>query len=226
MSFRPLEEEYLAVMSAPKRPAAESSITSQDTNSPRSSIKMPSLPFEGPAAVSETPLESVDDLYTGQADVLAEEPQSRKRKAVEGEIQLEELESIMSEDMDFLNDSPPNSPSHREKPKVQGSANQKLSSNSVESSIKKQRLHQEQTERTSQKPDLGLNKERSQQNLREQSVQCAASIKTEQVDLTVNSTPTQNSSKPPKTSASCATNDKKDFEDDDASFIEVKSVLL
>lgn len=221
---RPLEEESSAVMSAPKRPAAQSSITSQDTNSPRSSIKMPSLPLEGPAAVSETPLESVDDLYTGQADTLAEEPQSRKRKAVEGEIQLEELESIMSEDMDYLDDAPPSSHGHREKLAVHGSANQKLGSNS-ESSIKKQRLHQEQTERNSQKPDLGLNKERSQQNLREQSVQCVASMKKEEVDLTNNSTPTHNSSKPPTTSAARATNEKKAFEDDDASFIEDVELL-
>ncbi|KAM4735204.1 LOW QUALITY PROTEIN: nibrin [Anableps anableps] len=218
---RPLEEESSDVMSAPKRPAPESSISLQDTNSSRVSKKIPSLPLEGPSAVSETPFESVDDLYAGRAEGLAEEPRSRKRKEMEEEIRMEELESIMSEDMDYLDDKSPSSHGQKEKLMVHGLAKQKRGSHTVESSTKKQRVHQEQTERASQRPDLGLDKERSQQNLREQSERHVVSIKTEWVHLTDSITSTHNSNKP---SGASATKEKEAFEDE-ASFIEDVELL-
>ncbi|MED6263248.1 hypothetical protein CHARACLAT_002553 [Characodon lateralis] len=194
---RPLEDESSAVMSAPKRPAPEPSITSsQDTHSPRVSKKMPSLSPEGHPAVSESPLDSGDDLYAGRAEVLAEEPGSRKRKGMEEEIKLEELESIMSEDMDYLDDELPSSYSQKQPLMLHGLAKQKQGSH-TESSSKKQRVHQERAEITRQRPDLGLEKERSEQNHREQSERSAAS----------------------------ATKEKKTFEDDEASFIEDAELL-
>ncbi|MEQ2170625.1 hypothetical protein GOODEAATRI_002238, partial [Goodea atripinnis] len=219
------EDESSAVMSAPKRPAPEPSITSsQDTHSPRVSKKMPSLSPVGPPAVSETPLDSGDDLYAGRAEVLAEEPGSRKRKGMEEEIKLEELESIMSEDMDYLDDELPSSYGQKQPLMLHGLAKQKQGSH-TESSSKKQRVHQEQAEITRQRPDLGLEKERSEQNHREQSEWHVVSIKTEQVDLTVSTTPNHDSSKPPNRSAASATKEKKAFEDDEASFIEVSFTL-
>ncbi|PWA23805.1 hypothetical protein CCH79_00011010, partial [Gambusia affinis] len=218
---RPLEEESSDVMSAPKRPAPESSISSKDTNSLRVSKKMPSLPLEGPSAVSETPLESVSDLFSGRAEHLAEEPRSRKRKEMEEEIKMEELESIMSEDMDYLGDESPSSHGQKEKVMVHhGLAKQKQSSHTVESSTKKQRVHQEQTVGAGQRPGLGLDKERSLQNLREQSDQHDVSNKKDD-----NISPNRDSSRPPKTPAASETTEEKVFEADDASFIEDVELL-
>uniref|UniRef100_A0A096M638 Nibrin n=1 Tax=Poecilia formosa TaxID=48698 RepID=A0A096M638_POEFO len=144
---RPLEEESSDIMSAPKRPAPESSASSKDTNSLGVSKKMPSLPLEGPSAVSETPLESASDLFSGRAERLEEEPRSRKRKEMEEEvIKMEELESIMSEDMDYLGDESPSGHGQKEEVTVRrGLAKQMQSSHTVESSAKKQRVYQEQT---------------------------------------------------------------------------------
>ncbi|XP_032415014.1 nibrin isoform X2 [Xiphophorus hellerii] len=218
---RPLEEESSDVMSAPKRPAPESSISSKDTNSLRVSKKMPSLPLVGPSAVSETPLESVSDLFSGRAEHLTEEPRSRKRKEMEEEIKMEELESIMSEDMDYLDDESPSSHGQKEKVMVHhGLAKQKQSSHTVESSTKKQRVHQEQTVGAGQRPGLGLDKERSQQNLGEQSDRHDVSNKTDN-----NILPNHTSSRPPKRPAASETTEKKVFEDDDASFIEDVELL-
>ncbi|XP_054903415.1 nibrin [Poeciliopsis prolifica] len=218
---RPLEEESSDIMSAPKRPAPESSISLKDTNSLRVSKKMPSLPLEGPSAVYETPLESVSDLFSGRAEHLTEEPRSRKRKEMEEEIKMEELESIMSEDMDYLDDESPSSHGQKEEVMVHyGLAEQKKSSHSVESKTKKQRVHQEQTARKSQRPCLGLDKQHSQQNLGEQSDRHDVSSKTDN-----NISPNHDSSRPPKTPAASESTEKKVSVDDDASFIEDVELL-
>ncbi|XP_014839963.1 PREDICTED: nibrin [Poecilia mexicana] len=219
---RPLEEESSDIMSAPKRPAPESSASSKDTNSLGVSKKMPSLPLEGPSAVSETPLESASDLFSGRAERLEEEPRSRKRKEMEEEvIKMEELESIMSEDMDYLGDESPSGHGQKEEVTVRrGLAKQMQSSHTVESSAKKQRVYQEQTVGAGQRPGLGLDKERSQQNLGEQSDRHVVSNKTDN-----NISPNHDSSRPPKMPAATATEEKKVFEDDDASFIEDVELL-
>ncbi|XP_012721250.2 nibrin [Fundulus heteroclitus] len=214
---RPLEEDSSPVMSAPKRPAPTSAVTSQDTNSPRGCKEM--LTLKGHPAVSETPLESVEDLVAGQARVLSEETRSRKRKETQEEIQLDELESIMSMDMDCLDDELPSGHGQKGQLTVHGLAKQKPASLTVESSAKRQRVHLEQSDRVGRRPDLGLEKERPQQNHREQP------IKTERVHHTDSPTPYHHPSKPPKKSAASAAEERQAFEEDEASFIEDVELL-
>uniref|UniRef100_A0A3Q2QWD4 Nibrin n=1 Tax=Fundulus heteroclitus TaxID=8078 RepID=A0A3Q2QWD4_FUNHE len=214
---RPLEEDSSPVMSAPKRPAPTSAVTSQDTDSTRGCKEM--LTLEGPPAVSETPLESVEDLVAGQARVLSEETRSRKRKETQEEIQLDELESIMSMDMDCLDDELPSGHGQKEQLTAHGLAKKKPASLTVESSAKRQRVHLQQSDRVGRRPDLGLEKKRPQENHREQP------IKTERVHHTDSPTPYHHASKPPKKSAASATEERQAFEEDEASFIEDVELL-
>ncbi|XP_038146118.1 nibrin [Cyprinodon tularosa] len=213
---RPLEEDYSAVVSAPKRPAPESTITSQDTDSPRVSGKKASLPSDGPLAVCETPLESLEDFHAERADALADQRLSRKRKEMEEEIKMEELESLMSEDMDVFCDEPPSRHCQKEQLMVPSLDKHKQSSHTAAASTKKQRL---QSEGATQRPDLHLEKESSKQNHRGESV----SSRTERPRLTENPTPYPDSNKPPSKAPSSPTRSI-DFKDDE-SFIEDVELL-
>nr|XP_057940096.1 nibrin isoform X2 [Doryrhamphus excisus] len=99
---RPLDEELAAVTSQPKRPVLESSInTSSDT---------PSCSIQAPAASSQNPTsrdDGDDDLFVDRSASSSEAAShtSRKRKGMEEEMDVAELEFIMSEDMDEMDES-------------------------------------------------------------------------------------------------------------------------
>ncbi|XP_013886736.1 nibrin [Austrofundulus limnaeus] len=102
---RPLEEDVSGVMSEPKRPAPEPFVTTRGSDSSLSKEK-PLVALRDPPAVSETPLVSAADLFVDRSEAGSEEPQSGKRKQEE-EIEMEELESIMSMDLDGFDDELP-----------------------------------------------------------------------------------------------------------------------
>ncbi|XP_053699506.1 nibrin isoform X1 [Synchiropus splendidus] len=87
---RPLGDDLSPVMSEPKRPVLESS-----SNTHRAGVSSQSEP----GVTSDQPLSSAADPYT--------EPVCRKRKDMEEEIQVEDLESIMSQAFDDFDDEPP-----------------------------------------------------------------------------------------------------------------------
>ncbi|XP_057691037.1 nibrin [Corythoichthys intestinalis] len=106
---RPLEDVFSAVMSEAKRPVHESD-TIQAAVIPVASEDSPSCSDKAP---SQLLVDSENDLFFGQA---SSSNVSRKRKDVEKEIDLDELESIMSEEMDCM-DEPfsVSKPTHRTK---------------------------------------------------------------------------------------------------------------
>ncbi|XP_068998908.1 nibrin isoform X1 [Embiotoca jacksoni] len=219
---RPLEDELSAVMSEPKRPVREASVTKQAPNIPATSKEISSLSFRGPAAVSQTALGSAADLFMGRSEAISEEQRSRKRKAMEEEIQVEELESIMSEDMDCFDEQL----SSDRKSKVHSSAKQKqdLDAEETSSSSKRQRAGNGVTK---QRPQLGLKEEpSSHKNQSQQSELPVVSIKTEQVHPTQYMPTNHESSKPPEVSFASTSKTITPFEEDDASFIEVKTEVL
>lgn len=211
--LRLLEDDLSAVMSEPKRPVPESFITTQDLNTSSVPKQMPSVPLRGPPAVSETPLDSPADLF--QSEVRPEKPQSRKRKEVEEDIPMEELESIMSMDIDGFDDILSCNPSQQEQLKVHGLAQQ--NQGTAESSSKRQRISQKENGTSRQNPEVDLKKKSNfQQDKREQAEQRKVSVKTEPLQVTENLRNQLESSKP-------GTNtNTKPFEDE-ASFIEVRT---
>lgn len=212
---RPLEDDLSAMMSEPKRAVPESVITTQDLNASSAPKQMPSLTLRSPPAVSETPLDSPADLF--QSEVCPEKPQSRKRKEVEEDIQMEELESIMSIDIDDFDDILPSNQSQQEQLKVHALAKQNHGTG--ESSSKRQRISQRENGTSRQNPEVDLkNKSNFQQDKREQSEQRKVSIKTEPLQVTENLRKVHESSKPG------TSKNTKPFEDA-ASFVEVTGVL-
>lgn len=210
---RPLEGDLSAAMSEPKRAVPESFITTQDLNTSSAPKQMPSL--RSPPAVSETPLDSPADLF--QSEVRPEKPQSRKRKEVEEDIQMEELESIMSMDIDGFDDILPSNQSQQEQLKVHALAKQNHGTG--ESSSKRQRISRRENGTSRQTPEVDLkNNSNFQQDKREQSEQSKVSIKTEPLQVTENLRNIHESSKPG------TSKNTKPFEDA-ASFIEVTGVL-
>uniref|UniRef100_A0A3P8RVL2 Nibrin n=1 Tax=Amphiprion percula TaxID=161767 RepID=A0A3P8RVL2_AMPPE len=202
---RPWEDEFSDVMSEPKRPVLEPSITVHKTNTTKE-ISSPSL-----RGVSETPPESEADLFTGRR----EEPLNRKRKEMEAEIQMEELESIMSEDMDGFSEQLSDEQTHK-------SAKQKQGLTAVESSSKRQRVQrEEEANGTSRQLKLqaGLEKKSSLHNIHSQRPeQHVVVVKTGPLHPTDYMT-TNKESRSEKPTASTSRNIKP-VQDDDASFVE------
>ncbi|XP_045901976.1 nibrin [Micropterus dolomieu] len=199
---RHLEDELFAVMSEPKRPVLESSLSVQAPNTP--------------AATSLTPLGSAADLFVGRSEAdrvshaVQEEPQSRKRKEMEAEIQIDELESIMSEDMDCFD----------EQSITHSFAEQKQSLNTAESSSKRQRVHLEE-KGSNKRTQLGLERESgTHKGHSQKSEHHIVSVKTEQVHPFEYRTAYHESSKPPEASSASTSKNIDAFEDDEASFIE------
>ena len=196
-------------MSEPKRPLLESSTNIQAPNT--AVVSKVTSSGSVPAATSQTNLfvGRCEARTDGVSHAVQEDSRSRKRKEMEAaEIQMDELESLMSEDMDFFDEQPSSSPAQLVKP---GLTEQKQRSNTAEtlSSSKRQRLHLEENGK-SQKPHVGLEKE-PQKN--QNSKPHVVSIKTEPPE---DKSTYYESSKP----SSCT--DVQPFEEDELSFIGVR----
>ncbi|XP_054638188.1 nibrin [Dunckerocampus dactyliophorus] len=148
---RPLDEELSAVTSAPKRPVPESNINttfvSEDT---------PSCSNKAPAASSQNPMCSDDDFFVGRSASSSERAShtSRKRKEMEEEIDVAELEFIMSEEMDSFDESL----SVSQAPQARIHTVDRPSE-TVKASNKKQRVALEDDDASSQRLWLSLEKE-------------------------------------------------------------------
>ncbi|XP_030014179.1 nibrin [Sphaeramia orbicularis] len=211
---RPLEDDLSAVMPEPKKPVWKSSMTMQAP-----SVTSKETPIQSekiPAAASQTPLGSVDDLFLGRSeassDVAEKEAQSRKRKELEEEIKMDELESIMSLDMDCFDEQPSG---QQVQSKSNESTKQKQVFNVVEASSKRQRLHLEDSSDTSRRQQANLEKEsRFRKNQDVKSEQHSIRIKMEPLKYSRGS---HESSKP-----SAATNQNvSPFEEDDVEDLEL-----
>lgn len=234
LSSRPLEDELFAVVSEPKRPVLESPISRQAANTSVTSKETYSRSDRVPAATSQAPVGSAADLF-GRAEgwsdrvshAVQEEPRSRKRKGMEVEIQMDELESIMSEDMDYFDEPPSGNQDQQAQLIMHSSTEQKRGLSTVEASSKRQRVHREENG-ASKRPQAGLEKESgSHKKHSQKSEQPIVSIKTEQVDPSEYKTAYHESSKPPEASSASKSENIEPFEDDEASFIEVRlSVCL
>ncbi|XP_059194334.1 nibrin isoform X2 [Centropristis striata] len=217
---RPMEDELSAVTSEPKRPVLESSFSMQAPNTP-ATVKETSSRSHRVSAAS--PLGSAADLFEAQSDTVSntvqEEPRSRKRKEMEEEIPMDELESLMSEDIDF--DEP--TPSYKSQPaqlKISSTTEQKQGLNSVEASSKRQRVHQENAE--NQRPQVGL--EKASGSFKNQNFdRPIVSIKTEPLEY--RTTNHESSKPPPVSSASKSKKNLEPFEDDEEGFIEDLELL-
>ncbi|XP_060937482.1 nibrin [Limanda limanda] len=179
---RPLDDDFSEVMSEAKRHVQESSISRMPA--PKTSVTS--------KETSQTPLGSGAHLFTDRPEdrvshAAQEEPQSRKRKEMEAEIQMEELESIMSQDMDFFDEPPSGQQGQHAQPKWQSSTGQRQGFNMEEasSSSKKQRVHAEDSEATRRPLE---NQSSSNKNQSKQSEQFTVSIKKENVDPSENTT--------------------------------------
>lgn len=185
---------------------------------------MPSRSVRVPAATSQTPLGSAADLFTERSDASSDrvshaakgESLSRKRKVMDEEIQIDELESIMSEDMDWFDEQPSCKKGPQERM-------QDLSNEEASSSSKRQRVHQEESAITNQRLQAGLEKEpntnKGQSQQTEQHIQQDMLIKTEPLDpLETN----HESSKPPKMSSDSKNQNLEPFAEDEGAFIEVR----
>ncbi|XP_070768184.1 nibrin [Enoplosus armatus] len=228
---RPLEDELFAIMSEPKRPVLESSISIQAPDTSVMSKATYSRSDRVPAATSQTdPLGSAADLFVGRSEAqsdrvsrsVQEEPRSRKRKEMDAEIQLAELESIMSEDMDCFDEQPSDNQGQQAQLIMHSSTEKKQGLNTVEASSKRQRVHLEENV-TNKRPQVGL-KEESHKKHSQKSEQHIVSIKTEQVDPLEYRTTDHESRRPPEVSASTSKNIEP-FEDDEVSFIEDLELL-
>lgn len=184
-------------MSEPKRAMQESSIN---------------VPFLSTSDTPKAPLDSAADLFPGHWDraslSVQEEPKNRKRKEMEENIEMDELESIMSVDMDFF-DELPAAKSPQAQTLTQSSHEKKANIDAVEtaSASKRQRLHFEED-----------GKDRRQQhdvkeNNREKPEQRIVSIKTEEPHPVAHSPTYEESSKRPEMSASTQRTNIKAFED-------------
>lgn len=219
---RPLEDDPFAAMSEPKRPVRESSITSvQSKETYHHSDQVP-------AATSQTPLGSAADLFVGrsedQSDRLSHavqvEPRSRKRKEMEEEIQMDELESIMSLDMDCFDEEPSGNQGQQAQPIMHRSSEKKHGLNTVQASSKRQRVNLDEN-RTNERPQVELETESgSHRKHSQKSEQHIISIKTEQAHPLEDRTTYHESSKPLEVTTASSIENIEPFEDDDASFIE------
>ncbi|TKS82052.1 Nibrin Nijmegen breakage syndrome protein 1 -like protein [Collichthys lucidus] len=223
---RPLEDEcFFSEMSEPKRPALESSVSTRAANTSVMSKETPSRSGRVSAAASAS------DLFGGQSEVRAvavkEEPRSRKRKEMEEEIQMDELESIMSEDMDCFDEQPSINEGKQAQPVLFSSTGKKEGLNTVEasSSSKRPKVHLEENG-TNKRPQLGLETESgsSIKKNSQKSEQRIVSIKTEPVHPLESRTTLNESSKRREVPSASTSTNNEPFEDD-ASFIEDLELL-
>lgn len=184
----------------------------------------------GPSATSQIPLGSGADLFTERSDRVfhnaREEPQSRKRKEMEAEIQMDELMSIMSEDMGCFDDQPSDNKGQQAQLIVQSSAEQRqvVNTTEVSSLSKRQRVHREEN-RANQRAQLNLEKDStSSKDQRQNSKRHIVSIKKEQVHPSEYGTANYEYSKPSEKSSASKNKELQPFEDDDASFVEVSKI--
>ncbi|XP_042346349.1 nibrin [Plectropomus leopardus] len=232
---RPLEDELCAVTSEPKRPSLESSISSQAPNTSATSKETYSRAGRVTEAASQAAQGSAADLFgrsEAQSDrrshAVQEEPRSRKRKEMEEEIQMDELESLMSEDMDFFEEPPSVNQRQKAQPLMCGSIGQKsteqkqsLNTEEAFSSSKRQRILVEENVKN-QRPQVGLEKESASHNNKIPDPHIV-SIKTEQVDPLEYRKSDQN--KPPKVPSASTSENIQPFDDDEVSFIEDLKLL-
>lgn len=94
---RELEDDFCAEMSQPKRPARNAFLNSQP-------------PKKDKETCSEKGLSEASKSSLGASDAQNKE-QGKKRKELEEQIELDELESLMSEDMDCFDEPPSRSQS-------------------------------------------------------------------------------------------------------------------
>lgn len=214
---RPLEDDLSTVMSEPKRPLLDSSTRLQKPHSSKEaylgSEKVPAT------ASSESAADLFVRLPQAESDRVSiqEKQRSKKRKEMEADISMEELESIMSEDMDFFDDQPTVNQGHESL--GLGSAKQKQNLNSMEASSlnKRQRIHVEKngTEKSLQK---GLKNESSPQLIHNETTEKdKIHIKTEQVDPSEHRSSYIETIKPTEVPQTASTSKETlPFEDDEA----------
>lgn len=195
--IRPLQDEPF--MSDPKRATLESPI----------SIRSPNA-----SDTRKAPLDSAADLFPGQSEgrrdsscpSVQTEQNNRKRKEMEEDI--DELESIMSLDIDFFDELPADK-SQQAQTLMQSSHEKKHSVDTMEASSasKRQRLHFEDGADRRQQCDV------KKQDDSEKPEQPAVSIKTEEPHLSERSSNYGESSKHPQISSSNTHTNMKAFED-------------
>ncbi|XP_028282109.1 nibrin [Parambassis ranga] len=221
---RPLEDEPLAVMSEPKRPILESCITVQPPHTPARSEEMPSPPNRSSRFVSQSTQGTATDLFTGRSQVVSEEQHSRKRKEMEEDIEIEELESIMSLDMDDMDDEGVFS-CQKGQPTVQSSTKPKQVLTPVKaSSSKRQRVRLDEKESTEEKPEVEKNSNLLQ-NHSWQSERRITSGKIEQLHPKDSMTSKHESSKPSEFSAASTSKSTLPLEEDKKSYVEDLELL-
>ncbi|XP_071385351.1 nibrin [Centroberyx affinis] len=228
---RPLEDEPSAVMSEPKRAVPTSSSATCAPTSSLTSKQTPSLSDKLPTARAQSQLGSGADLFIGQSEALSDRvshpaqqgPRGRKRKEMEAEIQMEELESIMSEDMDYLDEQTSDSQGQQAQRVEHRSAEQKKALNAEEpsSTSKRKRGDPEENGKTNQKPCVGLEKDLASN--RNQSLEIgehSSSTKRQQLPPSENRTTNQMSSKPPADGSSASKSQHlQPFKDEDVSYV-------
>ncbi|XP_062278474.1 nibrin isoform X2 [Scomber scombrus] len=231
---RPLEDELSAVMSEPKRPVLESSFSLQASDTSVTSKEISARSDRVPAATSQTPLGSAADLFTGRSEAPSDrvshaakrESLSRKRKGKEEEIQIDELESIMSEDMDWFDEQPSGNQGPQARMHRSTENKQALTTMEALSSSKRQRVQREESGVTNQRLQVGLKKESgTNKGQSQQTEQHIVSIKTEPLYPSENRTTNHESRKPPKVSSASKNQNLKPFEEDEQSFIEDLDLL-
>lgn len=198
---RPLDDEFSAAMSEPER----SVLQAQASNSSSS--------FKPDTAV---------DLFTRQSEAAPEEPRSKKRKEMEEEICLEELESLMSEDMDSFDEPPADENPLKANAASTSSTKHKQGSRSEESesSSKRKKVHQEDSAlKQKQRSKVDLEKESSFQ--KNPSKPLPVSVKSEPLHMADSMT----TAKPPQRTSASANKKITAFDDDEASFIEDLELL-
>ncbi|XP_029307441.1 nibrin isoform X2 [Cottoperca gobio] len=197
---RPLEDKLIAAMSEPKRPLLESSLSIRAPNTSSTSEEMSSCSDRDPETA---------DLFVPRLKAQ-QEPRSRKRKEMEAEIQMDELEFIMSEDMDCFDEQPSGNEGQQAPLIMSSSTEQQRGLKTVEaaSSSKRQRVVKESSSHKNQTTDQHI-----------------VSIKTEPVQPVEYKTTNHKSSKPPKVSPANTSTDITPFEDNEASFIEDSELL-
>lgn len=179
------------------------------------------------AATLQTSLETGADPFTGRSDMFShaaqKEPHGRKRKEMEAEIQVDELMSIMSEDMNCFEEHP--CYNKQAQITVQSSAGQKqrLNTDEVSSLSKRQRVHKGESG-TSQKPQVSPKKDsRTCEDLKPNPERRLVSIKEEQVHLPEYGTTNSHfTTRPAERSSASKSQVLEPFEEDnEPSFIEV-----
>lgn len=215
---RPLEDEPSTITSEPKRTILESSTSIPNTSAP------PKETYTVPAATSQAALGSTVDLFGGQSEAHSDrlshaahkEPQSRKRKQMNEVIQMDELESIMSEDMDWFDESP-----SEKAPQAQMIIHSSTDIN--EASSKRQRVHlgengtKKMQQPQQQQPQQQQSSERessSFKNNNPKSAQQTVSVTKEKVQSEY-VTAYHECSKPPQASSTTASTNAEPFDDDE-----------